>query len=75
MKTRIPLILPLAAALVLPAMAQQAPADSQQPPPHRRKAVATGFQPDRRFGSELQSTSIQNANSDQNMSARQPLGA
>jgi outer membrane protein OmpA-like peptidoglycan-associated protein len=66
MKTRIPLILSLAVALVLPVMSQQASAPSQ---------TADSAQ-------VSQPTSIQNANSDQdihntnsdqNMSARQPL--
>jgi outer membrane protein OmpA-like peptidoglycan-associated protein len=69
MKIQVLYTLPLAAALVVPAMTQQAPADSQQPAASSEsssKPVADSAQ-------NSQSTSIQNANSDQNMSARQPL--
>jgi outer membrane protein OmpA-like peptidoglycan-associated protein len=59
MKYRILYTLPLAGALVLPAMAQLAPVDSQQP-------VAASE-------SNTQSSSAQKMNSDQNLSAQQPI--
>ncbi len=69
MKIQVLYTLPLAAVLALPAMAQQAPVDSRQPASSSEsssKSVADSAQ-------NSQPTSIQNANSDQNMSARQPL--
>jgi outer membrane protein OmpA-like peptidoglycan-associated protein len=60
MKFRILFSLPLAASLMLPAMAQQTPADSQQP-------SAT------QSSSQSSSTSSQTVSSDQDMTARQPL--
>jgi outer membrane protein OmpA-like peptidoglycan-associated protein len=63
MKNRILITLPLAATLMVPAMAQQTPADSSQQP-------ATTTQPSSQSSSSSSST---DANSDQNMSARQPL--
>ncbi len=74
MKTGIVRILLLAAALVLPAMAQQASVDSQQPAASSSQSSsqpATSQTADSAQSS--QSSSVQNANSDQNMSARQPL--
>src|SRR5664279_4768776 len=65
MKTRILFTLPLAASLMLPAMAQQAPADDQQP-------SATSSQSSSQSSSSSNSSS-QSASSDQNMTARQPL--
>lgn len=62
MKVSILFALPLAAALMLPAAAQQAPADSQQP--SATSSSQSSSQP---------ATTTQDANSDQNMSARQPL--
>ena len=41
MKSRILFTLPLAASLMLPAMAQQAPADNQQPCRHVAEQLAT----------------------------------
>jgi len=74
MKVRIALILPLAAALVLPAMAQQAPVDSQQPAASSsRSSSQPASSQAANPAPNSESTSIQNANSDQNMSARQPL--
>ena len=64
MKTRILFTLPLAATLMLPAMAQQAPADSQQP----ASASESSSQP-----SSSSTSPSQNVSSDQNMTARQPL--
>ena len=69
MRIQVLYTLPLATALVLPAMAQQGPVDSQQPTASSEsnsKPVADSAQ-------DLQPTSAQNVNSDQNMSARQPL--
>ena len=68
MKSRILYHLPLAIVLVLPAMAQQAPADSQQP----AASSQSTSQPASNMSSD-QSSSNQNPSSDQNMSARQPL--
>jgi flagellar motor protein MotB len=65
MKTRILFTLPLAASLMLPAMAQQAPTDDQQP-------SATSSQSSSQSSSSSNSSS-QSASSDQNMTARQPL--
>jgi outer membrane protein OmpA-like peptidoglycan-associated protein len=59
MKSRILFILLLAASLMLPAMAQQTPADNQQP-------AATSQ-------SSSQSSSTSTAGSDQDMTAHQPL--
>jgi outer membrane protein OmpA-like peptidoglycan-associated protein len=69
MKTRILLILPLAASLMLPAMAQQAPADSQQPATSSQSSSQSPSSP----ASSSSSSSSQSVSSDQNMSARQPL--
>ncbi len=63
MKVSILCTLPLAAALILPAVAQQVPADSQQP-----SATSSSSQ-----SSSQPATTTLDANSDQNMSARQPL--
>ena len=66
MKSRILFTLPLAASLMLPAMAQQAPADNQQPAATvaEQLAILVIF---------AKRQHDQNANSDQNMTARQPL--
>jgi outer membrane protein OmpA-like peptidoglycan-associated protein len=63
MKSRILFTLPLAASLMLPAMAQQTPADNQPP-------VATAQSSSQ---SSSSSTSSQTASSDENMTAHQPL--
>ena len=63
MKISILLTLPVAAALMLPAVAQQAPADNQQP-----AATSSSSQ-----SSSQPAAAAPDANSDQNMSARQPL--
>ena len=63
MKSRILFTLPLAASLMLPAMAQQTPADNQPP-------VATAQSSSQ---SPSSSTSNQTVSSDQDMTARQPL--
>ncbi|MFI5117264.1 MAG: OmpA family protein [Terriglobales bacterium] len=63
MKSRILFTLLLAASLMLPAMAQQAPADNQQP-------AATSQSSSQ---SSSSSTSSQTLSSDQNMTAHQPL--
>ncbi len=62
MKSRILFALPLAASLMLPAMAQQSPADNQQP------AMSQGSSQ-----SSSSSTSNQTVGSDQDMTAHQPL--
>jgi outer membrane protein OmpA-like peptidoglycan-associated protein len=62
MKVSVFFALPVAAALMLPATAQQAPASSQQP------AATSSSQ-----SSSQPAATTQDANSDQNMSARQPL--
>ena len=62
MKISILFTLPVAAALMLPAAAQQTPADNQQP--SATSSSQSSSQP---------ATAAQDANSDQNMSARQPL--
>ncbi len=62
MKISILVTLPVAAALMLPAVAQQAPADTQQP------AATSSSQ-----SSSQPAAAAPDANSDQNMSARQPL--
>ncbi len=61
---KIPMLfaLPLAAILMMPAAAQQTPADTQQP-------AASSSQ----SSSQPSDTTAQDTNSDQNMSARQPL--
>ena len=68
MKISMLFTLPLAAALVLPAAAQQTPSDNQQP-------AASSSQVNSQTGesSSQPGQSAQNANSDQNLSARQPL--
>jgi outer membrane protein OmpA-like peptidoglycan-associated protein len=64
MKYRILFTLLLAACLIVPAMAQQAPADNQQP-------AATS--PSSSQSSSSSTDSSQSASSDQNMTAHQPL--
>ncbi len=68
MKTRMLLTLPLAAGLMVPAMAQQSPADNNQTP-------ATSTQSSSQSSSQnaTSSSASTDLNSDQNMSARQPL--
>ena len=66
MKSRILFILALVASLMLPAMAQQAP-DNQQ------SAAAASESSSQPSTSSSQNVSDQNANSDQNMTAHQPL--
>ena len=68
MKIQVLFTLPLAAALSLPAMAQQAPVNSQP-----TASSESSSKPGAESAQSSQSTAIQNANSDQNMSARQPL--
>jgi outer membrane protein OmpA-like peptidoglycan-associated protein len=63
MKSRILFTLLLAASLMLPAMAQQAPADNQQPAAMSQSSSQ----------SSSSSTSSQTVSSDQDMAARQPL--
>lgn len=70
MKTRILLTLPLAASLVLPAIAQQAPADNQQPAATSSQSSSQSPSSPASFSS---SSSSQSMSSDENMSARQPL--
>ncbi len=67
MKSRMLFTLPLAACLILPAMAQQAPADDQQQP------AATSSSNPQASASSSSTAASQNVNSDQNMTARQPL--
>ena len=64
MKSRILFTLPLAASLMLPAMAQQAPADNQQPAMSQSSSQSS---------SSSSTDSSQSASSDQNMTAHQPL--
>jgi len=73
MKTHILYTLSLAAALVLPAMAQQAPVDSQQPAAASQSSSHPASAQTQSSEQGSQSTSAQNLNSDQNLSARQPL--
>jgi outer membrane protein OmpA-like peptidoglycan-associated protein len=68
MKISMLFTLPLAAALTLPAVAQQAPADSQQP-----SATSSSSSSSSQSSSQSAPAASQDANSDQNMSARQPL--
>ncbi|MGC2109116.1 MAG: OmpA family protein [Candidatus Korobacteraceae bacterium] len=63
MKVSFLFALPVAAALALPAIAQQTPADTQQP------AATSSSQSSSQSGT----TTTPDANSDQNMSAHQPL--
>jgi outer membrane protein OmpA-like peptidoglycan-associated protein len=63
MKSRILFTLLLAASLMLPAMAQQTPADNQQPAAMSQSSSQ----------SSSSSTSSQTVSSDQDMAARQPL--
>ncbi|MFZ0911784.1 MAG: OmpA family protein [Candidatus Korobacteraceae bacterium] len=65
MKSRILFTLPLVASLMLPAMAQQAPADNQQP--------AAMSQSSSQSSSSSSTYSSQSDSSDQNMTAHQPL--
>ncbi len=69
MKSRILFTLPLAACLILPAMAQQAPADNQQQP----VATSSSSNPQSTSSSSNSTASSQDVSSDQNMTARQPL--
>jgi len=68
MKISMLFTLPLAAALVFPAVAQQTTSDSQQP---AASSAASSSQASQSSSQPAQTT--QDANSDQNMSARQPL--
>jgi outer membrane protein OmpA-like peptidoglycan-associated protein len=65
MKTGMLLTLPLAAALIVPAAAQQTTSDTQQP--------AASTQTSTTQTTESSTTATQDVNSDQNLSARQPL--
>ena len=67
--------LPLAAALVLPAVAQQTPADSQQPSAtsSQSSSQSSSSQATSADQATQSSSSDQNPSSDQNLSARQPL--
>lgn len=67
MKIRVLYTLPLAATLMIPAVAQQTPADQQQP---SAAASQSSSQPS---SQPATSTSTSNSTDDQNMSARQPL--
>jgi outer membrane protein OmpA-like peptidoglycan-associated protein len=69
MKARILFTLPLAASLMLPAMAQQAPTDNQQP---AASSSESSSQPSS-SSSSTSTSSSQTVSSDQNMTARQPL--
>ncbi|MGB7555371.1 MAG: OmpA family protein [Candidatus Korobacteraceae bacterium] len=70
MKSRILFTLPLAACLTLPAMAQQAPADTQQQP---SATSSSNPQASSSSASPSSASSTQNVSSDENMTARQPL--
>src|SRR5580704_151288 len=63
MKISMLFTLPLAAALTLPAVAQQAPADSQQP-----SATSSSSSSSSQSSSQSAPAASQDANSDQNMS-------
>jgi len=67
MKTSMLLTLPLAATLMVPAVAQQTTSDSQQ------SSTQSSSQPAATTGSSQASSTAPDTNSDQNMSARQPL--
>jgi outer membrane protein OmpA-like peptidoglycan-associated protein len=67
MKASVLLTLPLAASMMLPAVAQQAPADNSQQPAASSSSSQSSSQ------SSSSNTSDQTLKSDQNMSARQPL--
>jgi outer membrane protein OmpA-like peptidoglycan-associated protein len=69
MKASVLLTLPLAASMMLPAMAQQAPADNSQQP----AASSSSSSSQSSSQSSSSNTSDQTLKSDQNMSARQPL--
>lgn len=73
MKYPILYVLPIAAALVLPGLAQQAPADSQQPTAASQSAAQAASSSDQAASS---SDNVQpGASDEQNLSARQPLQA
>jgi outer membrane protein OmpA-like peptidoglycan-associated protein len=74
MKTHILYTLPLAAALMLPAMAQQASGDSQQPTASSsQNSSQTASSQTQTSDQSSQSPSTQSPSSDQNLSAHQPL--
>src|SRR5271167_4921141 len=70
MKTRILYTLPLTAALMLPAMAQQPPVESQAP---TALSSQNSSQPPASENQSSQSASTQSPGSDQDLSANQPL--
>ncbi len=72
MKSRILYTVPLAGALLLPAVAQQIPADSQQPAASSQSSSLSSSA-ETSNSDQSSSSSAPNPNSDQNMSARQPL--
>src|SRR5271167_3770020 len=71
MKSRILYTLLLAGALMLPAIAQQAPVDSQQPAALSESSAQSTS--DQTPNQSSQSSAAQKASSDQNMSAQQPI--
>jgi outer membrane protein OmpA-like peptidoglycan-associated protein len=71
MKTRILYGLPLVVSLALPVMAQQTPADTQQPAATSQSSSQPAAS--QSTNSDLQPAPTPSASSDQNMSARQPL--
>ena len=75
MKSRILYTLPLAGALMVPVMAQQAPlsSDNQQPAASSQSSPQSTSAPTSNVDRSSQSSSAQKAESDQNMSAQQPL--
>jgi len=74
MKTRILLALPLAASLILPAMAQQASADNQQPSASSAQSSSQpSYSSSNPSAPAASSDQNQTANSDENMTAHQPL--
>jgi outer membrane protein OmpA-like peptidoglycan-associated protein len=74
MKARIFYILPLAAALVLPAMAQLNPSDSQQPAASTSQTSSPPASGEATNSSQSsQPSSTASPSSDENLSARQPL--
>jgi outer membrane protein OmpA-like peptidoglycan-associated protein len=73
MKARILYILPLAATLVLPAMAQLNPSDSQQPAASAQTSSPPASSETTNSAQSAQPSSTASPSSDENLSARQPL--
>ena len=74
MKIRVAYIFPLALALALPAMAQLNPADSQQPPAPPPQTSSQPASSDSNSSAQNPQPAVATSpNSDENLSARQPL--